>query len=51
MIGQGDNPLGVVPAIPVDNTINDEPYESPSLIGDIAYLLLGAGQWPNSVIH
>lgn len=30
--------LGVVPVIPVDNVISDNPYSSPAMIADVAYL-------------
>jgi len=36
--GQGSHDLGEVPAIPVDNQIGDDNYDSPALIADIAYL-------------
>lgn len=32
------NPLGVIPGFPLRNTIGDDPYSSPALINDIAYL-------------
>jgi len=35
---QREHGLGRVPAIPVDNQICDDQYESPALIADIAYL-------------
>ena len=38
VINSGTHDLGVVPAIPVDNQICDDQYESPALIADIAYL-------------
>jgi len=38
VLGAGRHGLGVVPVILMDNIITDEPYDSPSLIDDIAYL-------------
>lgn len=37
-IGSGEHNLGVVPVFPADSTPSDDPYVSPALIGDIAYL-------------
>jgi hypothetical protein len=36
--GPHEHGLGEVPVIPVDNVISTEPYSSPSLIDDVAYL-------------
>lgn len=38
LVAQGDHNMGEVPVIPCNNLVNDEPYNSPSLVGDIAYL-------------
>ncbi|CDT52724.1 conserved hypothetical protein [Vibrio coralliirubri] len=38
LTGSGSHNLGVVPVIPVDNTICDDLYDSPALIADVAYL-------------
>lgn len=35
---QGEHGLGVVPAVKVDNTMTDDPWSSPALVADIAYL-------------
>lgn len=35
---EGFHDLGVVPVVRVDNTVSDEPWTSPALIADIAYL-------------
>lgn len=37
-IGEGEHGLGVVPVFAADNIASDDPYTSPALIGDIAYL-------------
>lgn len=37
-IGEGFHGLGEVPVFPADNTASDDPYVSPALISDIAYL-------------
>ena len=37
-IGEGEHDLGVVPVFAADNIASDDPYVSPALIGDIAYL-------------
>lgn len=38
LIEEGDYEIGVVPVILADHIINDEDYESPAMIDDIAYL-------------
>lgn len=38
MVNSGIHALGVVPVFSVDHMMNESPYTSPSLIGDIAYL-------------
>lgn len=37
-VGEGKHDLGVVPVFAADNIASDDPYSSPALIGDIAYL-------------
>lgn len=37
-IGYGEHGLGIVPVFAADNVASDDPYSSPALIGDIAYL-------------
>lgn len=38
LIDQGEHNLGVVPVISADNLVSVNPYVSPAMIGDIAYL-------------
>lgn len=44
-VGRGEHSLGIVPVVIADNTISDEDYSSPSLIGDIAYLDRAVGNY------
>lgn len=38
IVDSGTHSLGVVPAVKVDNSVSDDPWSSPALIADIAYL-------------
>ena len=38
LVDHGVNPIGIVPAIPVDNVTGDYKYSAPALIADVAYL-------------
>lgn len=38
LVDEGEHNLGVVPVVKVDHIENDDPYSSPALINDIAYL-------------
>jgi hypothetical protein len=38
VIRVGDNPIGQVPLVPLDEQESDDPYDVPGLIADIAYL-------------
>lgn len=45
----GSHGLGEVPAIRVDNTISDDPWTSPALIADIAYLDRAAANYASNL--